>query len=508
VDVKQKTLLRLTRRADRPLVEPRAGEPTQRPDALVLTPRSRWAIVGGLSVVSFLLLLDTTAVSVALPSIQRQLGFGFGELEWVANVYTLAIAAFTLLAGHLADRVGAKRIFLIGLAIFVFGSIASGVAFNVVILIVSRAVQGLGAGLVAPASLALIATAFPDHRRGTALGVWAGVSASALGVGPLIGAAITDTLGWNWIFLLNAPLGILAWLLGRFILPKPMPQSRGGRLDVWGAVLSGVGLLSLILALNQGTGNGWTSTLPLLGVSALLFALFILRERRVTSPLVDLKLFTNRIFTGANIVTLLTTAVMCSLFFFLALYLQTVVGLTALQSGATLLPLTLTIILIAPLAGRLGDQIGNRLLVVFGMVILAVGLFGMSRLNSGTNIVPLMVWLAVTGFGIALARTPTTTSALGSAKDGSYGIAAGIFNTFQAAGLALGISLMGLILTAFGPQAAFSREQSAAHHAAFITGFSTALSVNSMIALAAAVVAFILLRPSPPRVPRRNINTI
>jgi EmrB/QacA subfamily drug resistance transporter len=496
------------RRAGRTGANPRDGASIARPPGTVLAPRAQWAIVGGLSVVSFLLLLDTTSVSVALPSIQRQLGFGFSALEWVVKVYTLVIAAITLLAGHLSDRAGAKRIFLAGLAIFIVGSVASGVAFNVSFLIASRAVQGLGAGLVAPASLALIATAFPDHRRGTALGVWAGVSASALGIGPLIGAAITDTLGWNWIFLLNVPLGILAWLLAKFILPRPTPQPHGGRLDVWGAALSGAGLLSLLLALNQTNGHGSTSTLPLLGVSILLFILFILRERRIPSPLVDLTLFMNRIFAGANIVTLISTAVMCSLFFFLALYLQTVVGLTALQSGATLLPLTLTIILVAPIAGRLGDRIGNRLLVVTGMVILAIGLLGMSQLGTGSNIVALMVWLTVTGFGIALARTPTTTLALGSAKDGTFGIAAGIFNSFQAAGLALGISLMGLILTAFGPEAAFSREQSVAHHDAFIAGFSTALGINSAIALVGAATAFILLRPSHRGVPRRKITAV
>jgi len=187
---------------------------------------------------------------------------------------------------------------------------------------------------------------------------------------------------------------------------------------------------------------------------------------------------------------------MCSLFFFLALYLQTVVGLTALESGATLLPLTLTIIVVAPLAGQLGDRIGNRLLVVTGMVILAGGLFGLSWLGTVTNIPSLMAWLAVIGLGIALARTPTTTLALGSANDGAFGTAAGIFNTFQAAGLALGISLMGLILTSFGPGVAYGPEQSAAHDAAFITGFSTALSINSAVALAAAGVAFVMLRPS------------
>ena len=460
--------------------------------------RSGWAVVGGLSLVSLLLLLDDTAVSVALPSIQRELGFGLGALEWVVNAYTLTIAAFTLLAGHLADRRGASRIFLFGLTVFIIGSLVAGLASNIAVLIASRAIQGFGAALVAPASLSLIATAFSDRRRGTALGVWAGVSASALGIGPLVGAFITDTLGWNWIFLLNVPLGAVAWIVARMVLPRSPRKVASHRLDLIGAGLSGFGLLSLLLALNQANGSGWTSpaVVVLFGLSALTFGLFVVHERRTSQPLVNLTLFKNRFFAGANMITLLSTAVMCSLFFFLALYLQTVVGLSALESGAALLPLTLTIIVVAPIAGRLSDRFGARTLIVGGMVILGGGLLGMSRLGSGANVAALMLWLAVTGLGIALARTPTTTTALG-AGDGtdSFGMAAGVLNTFQATGLALGISIMSIILTAFGPQAAFSREFSAAHHAAFITGFSTALTVNAVIALFAAGLAAVMLRP-------------
>lgn len=458
---------------------------------------SRWIILAGLTLVTFLLLLDDTAVSVALPSIQKQLGLEFGGLEWVVNAYTLTIAAFTLVAGRLADRNGARRIFLLGLAIFIVGSLVSGFAPAAVVLIGARAFQGLGAALVAPASLSLIAIAFPANERGAALGVWAGISASALGIGPLIGAIITDTLGWNWIFLLNVPLGALAWLAARLVLPKSAKPAVLKRVDVVGAALSSLGLFSLLLALVQANGAGWASlpVIALFGLAAVSFGLFVAHERRTPQPLLDLTLFRNRSFTGANILTLLATAVMCSLFFFLAIYLQTVLGFSALASGASLLPLTVPIVTVSPLAGRLADRFGARLLIVGGMLLLAVALLGIGRVGLGTNIVILMLWLVVAGVGVALARTPTTTTALNAADESSYGIAAGVFNTFQATGLALGIAIMGVILTSFGPDAAFTRAFDARHHTAFLEGFSTALTVNAGIAIFAAALAAFMLRP-------------
>ncbi|WP_166789666.1 MFS transporter [Cryobacterium fucosi] len=458
--------------------------------------RSRWSVLAALTLVTFLLLLDDTAISVALPSIQRQIGLEFGGLEWVVNAYTLAIAAFTLVGGRLADRNGARHIFLFGLLVFIIGSLIAGLAPNAGLLIGARSVQGLGAALVAPASLALIAGAFPRHLRGTALGVWAGVSATALGIGPLIGALITDSLGWNWIFLLNIPLGALAWLVARFLLAKSRAPETTQRLDLGGAALSAAALLTLLLGLNQTTEFGWASplVLSLFASSVLFFVFFVVHEGRTQDPLVDLALFRNRSFTGANTVTLLATAVMCSLFFFLALYFQTVRGFSALASGASLLPLTLTIISITPLAGRLSDKFNPRTLIVGGMLLLATGLAGLSGLTADTSVGVLMVWLTVTGVGIALARAPTTTVALGAADGSNYGVAAGVFNTFQATGLALGIALMSAILSTFGPNAAFDREFDESHHLAFVQGFSTALAVNAGIAVFAAILAVVMLR--------------
>ncbi len=463
---------------------------------------SRWIILAGLTLVTFLLLLDDTAVSVALPSIQKQLGLEFGGLEWVVNAYTLTIAAFTLVAGRLADRNGARRIFLIGLAVFIIGSLVSGLAPGAAILIGARAFQGLGAALVAPASLSLIAVAFPAHERGAALGIWAGVSASALGIGPLIGAIITESLGWSWIFLLNVPLGALAWLAARLVLPKSSVPAVLKRVDIIGAALSSLGLFSLLFALVQANGVGWSSppVIALFGLSVVSFTLFVLHERRTAQPLLDFALFKNRSFTGANILILLATAVMCSLFFFLAIYLQTVLGFSALASGASLLPLTVPIVVVSPLAGRLADRFGARTLIVVGMLLLAIALLGLGRVGIGTNIIVLMVWLVVAGIGVALARTPTTTTALSAADESGYGIAAGVFNTFQATGLALGIAIMGVILTSFGPDAAFARGFDARHHAAFVEGFGVALSINAGIAIFAAVLAAVMVSPKRPGV--------
>lgn len=470
------------------------------------TPRaSAWAILFALTLVTFLLLLDETAVAVALPTIQDELGLGFGSMEWAVNGYTLTIAAFTLIAGRLADRNGARRIYLLGLAVFIGASLIVGLAPNAAMLIAFRAVQGLGAGLVAPAALSLITTAFPEERRGTALGVWAGASATALGIGPLVGALITETLGWQWIFLINVPVGVIALLVSRRLLPKTRTAARKIALDVVGAVLSAIGLLSLILMLSRANTAGWTSPL-VVGLGALAvtsFAVFILRERRTPEPLVNLALFTNRHFAGANLVTLLSTAVMCSLFFFLALYLQSVLGYSALVSGLSLLPLTVTIVVIAPLTGRLALRWGAHRLIAGGMLLLAASLVGLSTLGLRPNIVVVMSWLALSGLGIALARTPTATIALNSAAGSGSGVAAGLLNTFQATGLALGIAVMGLILTANGPNAAFDR--TAAQKAdQFVQGFSAGLMVNAVIAVATAIVGFILLRPFPSSAPRKH----
>ncbi len=482
---------------------PAVRERSTRPERAEMEARAhrRCLALTGLTVVTFLLLLDDTAVAVAQPTIQRRLGLDLEGLQWVVNAYTLTIAAFILLAAQLADRFGRKRVYLTGLAIFTLASLGAGLAPSGALLIAMRAVQGFGAALVTPTALAIIADTFPRNQRATAIGVWAGASASALGLGPLVGAIILDNFGWRWIFLLNAPVGVGAWLLARGVLRDPRAPHPSLHLDAIGAIISGAGLLALLLGLTQANDRGWLSprTVVLFLGAGLCLALFVRHERLTAEPLLRLSMFKDRAFAGANIQILLATSVMCSLFFFLALYMQTVLNYSALEAGTGLLPLTVTVVVVAPFAGRLADRIGPRVPVSGGMMLLAGALFGLSGLSVNSSAASLLPWLTLAGFAIGLVTAPTTATAMGSTDIESHGSAAAVFSTFQTTGLTLGIAIMGAILASFGPGAAFTRTISAEHHAAFVRGFSTALTVNAVIALFAAAVAVVMLRRTPGR---------
>jgi len=450
--------------------------------------RARWAVLASLTLVSFLLLFDDTAVALALPSIRDDLGLELTGLEWVVNGYTLPLAAFMLLGGQLADRHGRRRMFLIGLAIFTFASLLAGLAGDTATLIGARALQGIGAALVVPASLSIIAVTFPAKERGWALGIWAGVTATALGLGPLLGALVNDSLGWAWIFLLNVPLGLGAWLVARALLSESRSEHPAKRLDIPGVVTLGIGLSGLLLALTDGNEYGWGSARVVsLAVAAVAgFAAFAWVEQRSSDPLLDISLLRRRRFAGPNVVTLLATTVMCSLFFFLALYLQSVLGNSALTAGFQLLPLTVAIVVVAPLAGRLADRIGARLPVTVGMLMLATALLGLSGLRVDSSAWSLMPWLGLAGIGIGLSTTPTTTAAMTGPDSDRFGMAAGVLNTFRATGLAFGIALMGAVLAASGGGAG-------QRPAAFVDGFSSAVTINAGIALAAAIIAALTL---------------
>jgi EmrB/QacA subfamily drug resistance transporter len=456
---------------------------SERPPGLVGSGRRvRWAVLASLTLVSFLILLDDTAVALALPAIRDQLGLGLVGMEWVVNGYTLPFAALVLLTGQLADRDGRRRIFLVGLALFVLASLAAGLAGDTATLVGARAVQGIGAALVAPASLSIIAATFPARERGWALGVWAGITATALGLGPVFGAVINDSLGWAWIFLLNVPLGMGAWLVARTLLGESRAEHPARRLDVPGAVSSGIALAALLLALTEGNDYGWGSprVVALVAVAIVALVVFVWIERRSADPLVDLSRLRRRRLAGPNMVTLLASAVMCSMFFFLALYLQIVLDYTALTAGLLLLPLTVAIMIVSPLAGHLADRIGARIPVTAGMLLLAAALFALSSLRVDSSAGSLMPWLALSGIGIGLTTTPATTAALAGSDSDQYGMAAGLLNTSRATGLAFGIALMGAVLAAAGE----SRGSQA-----FVDGFSTALTINAIVAIAAAIIA-------------------
>ncbi|MBS1895383.1 MAG: MFS transporter [Actinobacteria bacterium] len=449
--------------------------------------RQAWATLAVLSLASFLLTLDDTAVSVALPTMQRQLDLGLSGLEWVVNAYTLVLAAFMLPAGRLADVYGRRRVFLSGLALFGLASLLIAASPTGTPAIASRVIQGAGAALMAPSSLSLISVSFESGRRGLAVGIWAGVSALALAVGPILGALITQGLGWRWIFLLNLPAVAAAFFVGTRVLAESSnPDAK--RVDWRAAALLAGALVALLFPLTEGNSLGWSS-LPVLGplvLAPIAFAAFIRRERR-GGGLVDLSLFSNRAFTAANTVILLSTSVMCSLFFFLSLYLQSVLGDTALGAGAALLPMTVLIASISPLAGRLSDRIGARAPTTAGMALLGAGLLILSGLGVEQSSIRWLLGLVLTGTGIGLSTSPLTATAVGTVSKQRSGEAAAIFNTFRMTGLAAGIAFMGAILTASTGAAGSASKQ------AFVSGLSTALTVNAAIALLALIAAAVLL---------------
>lgn len=452
--------------------------------------RSCWWTLAVLSLASFLLVLDDTAVSVALPTIQRQLNLGLTGLEWVVNAYTLVLAAVMLPAGRLADAHGRRRMFLLGLAIFGLASLASGVSPSGAALIAARVLQGAGAALIAPAALSLISVSFEPGRRGMALGIWAAVSAVGLALGPMIGALITQSLGWRWIFLLNVPTIAVALSGGARLLQESRDPA-AKRLDLTGAALLAGGLVAFLFALTEGGSLGWGSTtviVPLLTAPVVLVA-FVHQQRRSDHPLLDLALFSKRRFTASNLLILLSTSVMCSLFFFLSLYLQSVLGDSALAAGASLLPMTVLIAMVAPLAGRVSDRIGPRLPVAAGLALLAAGLGELSGLAVEPRPLRWLAGLALTGIGIGLTTSPVTATAMNSVPDERSGEAAAVFNTFRMTGLAAGIAFMGAILTTSTSATTTAGQR----HQLFVSGLSSALTVNAAIALGAAILAIALL---------------
>lgn len=465
----------------------------------------KWLGLGALALFSFLLTLDDTALSVALPSIGRDLGLGLSGLEWVVNAYTLALAALLLAGGRLADALGSRRVFLWGLAVFTVASLAAGLAPTGALLIGARLLQGGGAALIMPATLAIISNSFPTRQRGMAVGVWAGISAGGLAIGPLLGAALTVSLGWGSIFLLNVPFGVLGLVVGRMILVESTAAARKRHVDLAGMLASAATLFALVFALTEGMSYGWASPLVLGSFAAALVGLgvFSLIELRREEPLLDLALFRSRNLSGANAVSLLSTAVMCGIFFFISLYLQIVRGYSAIEAGAAFLPMTLLICLVAPAAGRVSDRVGRRLPAAAGMVILAGGLWLLSGLGAKSGLGALLPGLIVAGFGIGLTTAPVTTAALDFAPPEEAGLRAGVLNTSRMIGLALGIALMGAIVTARWPGGLAG---AATDPRAFVDGLSTAFLVNVAIALVAAAVAALTIVGRPPGLDDRQID--
>ena len=375
----------------------------------------KWWTLGAVAFALFMIMLDNTVVNVALPSIERSFDAAISELEWVVNAYALTFAVLMLSGGKLADLFGRRRIFLLGLIVFSGASLACGLSSTIGQLIAFRAFQGVGAALMMPATLAIISATFPPRQRGLAFGIWAGVSAMALAIGPLVGGILTQHIDWSWIFFVNVPVGILGVLVGAVVITESRDTTTQS-LDLPGLVVSGAALFALTFGLIEANSYGWTSPtiLGLFAGAAVGLALFIWIELRRRAPMLDLSLFRSRTFTGANIVAFLVTLAMFGVFFFMSLYVQQILGYSPVQAGAIFLPMTILIILVAPIAGKLSDKIGSRWLMAGGLTLVAGSLAIFSRLGVDSGFWDMLPGLLVGGIGMALTMTPMTAAAMGS----------------------------------------------------------------------------------------------
>ena len=456
----------------------------------------KWWTLAAVAFGLFMIMLDNTVVNVALPSMQDSLGLTVSQLEWVVAGYALTFGAFMLTGGKLADLFGRRRIFVVGLAIFTLSSLACGLAESSEMLIGARVVQGLGAALMNPATLSIITVTFPPRQRGTAIGIWAGVSALALAIGPLVGGIITEHVNWNWIFFINIPVGIAAIVAAYLFIDETRDTSHEQRPDVPGLATSAVGLFALTYGLIEANTYGWTSPriLAAFGIAAVALVAFVLLERHQRLPMLDLSLFRNRTFSGANTVMLMTALAMFGVFFFVSLYMQQVLGFSPTEAGASFLPMTLLIILIAPQAGRASDRIGPRGLVGFGMLLVSASLVWFSRLGLDATFWTLLPGMLLGGFGMALTMSPVTAAAMSAVRPDKAGVGSAVLNSSRQVGGSLGIAVMGAIVAASTSSALESGKDGPA---AFVNGLQHGLEVAALIAFAGSLIAFATIRKGP-----------
>jgi EmrB/QacA subfamily drug resistance transporter len=407
--------------------------------------RKWWTLIS-VSVAIFMLLLDITVVNVALPDIQRSLHSSFQDLQWVVNAYSLTLAAFLLTAGAIADLVGRRRVFVTGLIVFTISSAICGLSGSPLALNLARGVQGIGGAMMFATSLALIANAFHGKERGVAFGVFGGVIGAAVAVGPVVGGVITSGIGWEWIFFVNLPIGVGAVILTLTQVAESRDPEASG-VDWMGLLTFSASLFLLVFGLIQGNEKGWASTriLAYLISSAVLIVLFVVLERRQRRPMLDLTLFRRRAFAGASIVAFCISASMFSMFLYLTLYIQDVLGYSPVQAGLRFLPITLLSFIVAPISGRLSVRLPVRLLLGTGMLLVGGGLIAMTAVDANSGWTTLVPGFLLAGAGVGMVNPPLASTAIGVVHYSRSGMASGINNTFRQVGIATGIAGLGAV---------------------------------------------------------------
>jgi EmrB/QacA subfamily drug resistance transporter len=410
----------------------------------------KWWTLLAVSVATFMLLLDITVVNTALPAIEKDLRANFTDLQWVIDAYTLALAAVVLTAGSLADRLGRRAVFAVGLAIFSLASLAAGIASDATILNVSRAIQGIGGAAMFAVSLALVAQEFPAGReRGTAMAIYGTTIGIAVAAGPLIGGAITDAFGWRWVFFLNVPIGAAAIAM-TLAKVRESRDPNATRVDWLGLVTFSGALFMFVLALLRGNDAGWGSALilGLLGGAAALLLAFVAVERRVAEPMLPLGLFRGRAFVGVQFAAFAVSVSVFALFLYITLYLQDYLGYSPLQAGLRYLPITLATFFIAPLAGVLLPRVPARVLMAVGLLGAGAGLLLMSGIDTGSSWTALLPGFLITGLGVGLLNPVVADVALSVVPTERSGMASGINDTFRQVGVAVGVAAWGAIFLA------------------------------------------------------------
>jgi EmrB/QacA subfamily drug resistance transporter len=409
-------------------------------------PDRRWWTLGAVCVATFMLLLDITIVNVALPDIARDLRSSFSDLQWVIDAYALSLAALLLTAGSLADLLGRRLIFMLGLGLFTAASLLCALATSPVFLELARAVQGIGAAGMFATSLALLAATFHGRERGTAFGVWGATTGAAVAVGPLVGGVLTESVGWQSIFLINVPIGIaaIAATLAR-VAESRDPDAAG--VDWAGLVTFSGGLFLLVFALVRGNAEGWGSPLIvsfLVGAVVLLCA-FVVVERRQARPMFDLTLLRKPAFAGASIAAFALSASLFSMFLYMTLYIQNALGYSPLQAGLRFLPTTLLSFFVAPIAGKLSARFPVRIMIGVGLCLVGIGLILMARLDADSAWTVLLPGFLFAGVGTGLVNPPLASTAVGVVPPQRAGMGSGINSTFRQIGIATGIAGLGAL---------------------------------------------------------------
>ena len=486
--------------------------------------RKWWTLVA-VCVATFMLLLDITIVNVALPSIQEDLDAGLSSLQWVVDAYALTLASFLLVFGSLGDRIGRRRIFTVGFALFTIASLLCGLSSDATILNLFRGLQGVGAAAMFSTALALIAQEFEGRERASAIGIWGATVGGAVAVGPLVGGLLTDGFGWEWIFFVNVPIGIAAIVVTELRLVNvaatdPQP------IDWAGVVTFSLALFGLVFGLIRGNAEGWTSAqilVSLIGAGVLMLA-FVAIESRRERAMLDLSLFRVASFNGVSIVAWALSAGMFAMFLYLTLYVQDVLGLTPLEAGVRFLQITLVSFIAAPVSAKLSSRIPVRVLMGAGLVLVGLGLTLMHGVEVGDDWTALLPGFIISGVGIGMANPMIAETALGVVAPARAGMASGINSTFRQVGIATGVAGLGAIfqsrisseLAASLPQAPssfadavssgaidqgvqgappqFREDALSAANQAFVVAFNEILLIGAAIAIVGGILGFLLVR--------------